>query len=260
MSSGKQPDNAGLQSVSADDGPEAVPTPDSQTSPWRFVEHSQNHTPPQSHTPPAQVDKSRAYYYGGALDETYYGPSSGLMGSGQPDGSTTDEKQQARICGLRKGTFYWLLAAVILIIIIAAVLGGVLGTVLDSGSKPSSSLSSPSDNTTASVDSYPSIYRQSGVAVHQPDGSSTLYSYYQDPEGRIIENQLENGKWSIQGTQDPPDYAIVSTGAQLGSPISAISWNTGDDLYVRSHSLQSRDQSANSCSDKHFGWTEMAYS
>ena len=76
------------------------------------------------------------------------------------------------------------------------------------------------------------MYSGTGVAVYMPDGSSTLYSYYQDPDGSIIENRLEGRAWSIQGS-DYFDGAVVAHDAQQGSPLAAISWNLGNNLYVR---------------------------
>ena len=66
----------------------------------------------------------------------------------------------------------------------------------------------------------------------KPEGSSTLYQYYQDKDGRIIENQRTSGKWLIEG-DDVPKSAIIATNAQSGSPIAATSWSSNGVLFVR---------------------------
>ena len=68
-----------------------------------------------------------------------------------------------------------------------------------------------------------------------PSGSSALYVYYQDDQGRIIENQLADGKWAIEGS-NIPQHAIVATDAQSGSPLAAISWDFSGGQQVRKKS------------------------
>lgn len=76
-----------------------------------------------------------------------------------------------------------------------------------------------SNTTTISLDS------SSGFAAAYPVGSSNLYIYYQDEQGRIIENQLIDGAWSVQN-DDVPDNAIVAEGVRSGSPLATISWTS----------------------------------
>ena len=59
-----------------------------------------------------------------------------------------------------------------------------------SASSPGAGNSSASRNSSTA----PSLYDGSGLAVNKPDGSSVLYQYYQDAQGRIIENQYSNGE------------------------------------------------------------------
>lgn len=60
-----------------------------------------------------------------------------------------------------------------------------------------------------------------------------LYQYYQDEQGRIVENEYSNGKWSVQG-KDIPSNSIIGNDAQSGSPIAATSWLASGILFVRS--------------------------
>lgn len=60
------------------------------------------------------------------------------------------------------------------------------------------------------------------------------YQYYQDPQGRIIENSNTNGEWLIHG-DDIPESAIVAKDAQDGTPLAATSWSSSatGGIYVR---------------------------
>lgn len=136
-----------------------------------------------------------------------------------------------RICGMPRRGFFWLVGVIVAVIVLGAVLGGVLGSVLGGSSSNSSSSSTPASNTTSGP-SFPSIYSGTGLAFESETGTSTAYSYYQDPSGRIIENVFANGEWSVQGS-DVPNDAIVTTDARRGSPIAATTYKQDKDLIVR---------------------------
>lgn len=55
------------------------------------------------------------------------------------------------------------------------------------------------------------------------DDTSRMLAYYQDSEGRIIENSYINRKWTLQD-QKTIDEAVVTKEATLGSPLAAISY------------------------------------
>ena len=107
---------------------------------------------------------------------------------------------------------------------------GILALIAFRSSNTSPSSTSPNGpkNTTSAP---PSIYSTTGLAVTKPDGKSTTYQYYQDAQGRIIENQYTNDKWLINGNS-VPSQAIITTDAQDGTPLAATSWSNNGRLYV----------------------------
>ena len=128
----QQTEQAGLQPASPHDAPEVVV----HSSP-RFQERPWSTESPEAVTPNeySRYEKAGYEYYSGRPEgrsETHHG--------GHVENQSAEQKQEKRVCGLRRAVFLWVLAAIILLVVIAAVLGGALGTVLnDSGSDSSSS-------------------------------------------------------------------------------------------------------------------------
>jgi hypothetical protein len=68
----------------------------------------------------------------------------------------------------------------------------------------------------ANASSLPAVVKNTGLAVIEID--DTTYEYTLDTKGRLVENQLVNGNWTV------PDNAVVATDARHNSPIAAISY------------------------------------
>ena len=130
-SKGGQPDHAGLQSVPTHDAPEVIHESQLPSS----VQRHSSVNSPEAYTP-IKGEKPRYEYYGGTPEvRAHYGERP--EGVGDTDKEVNEPSSQRRICGLRRVTFFWTLAVVVLVIVIAVVLGGVLGSVLGrSHSKP----------------------------------------------------------------------------------------------------------------------------
>ena len=62
------------------------------------------------------------------------------------------------------------------------------------------------------------------------DGSGRLLTYYQDPDGRIIENSYMDGTWTLE-TPANANLSVVTTQAALGSQLAAISYPYGGKTY-----------------------------
>lgn len=60
------------------------------------------------------------------------------------------------------------------------------------------------------------------AAAVSGDGSGRLYTYYQDPDGRIIEDSYANGSWTLEDRSKIND-SVVTTEATVGSALAAIS-------------------------------------
>jgi len=76
---------------------------------------------------------------------------------------------------------------------------------------------------------------QTGLALLSPAGGSTLYSYYVDIDGAVLENQWENGLWLTSGHNISNTYLVTSDVA-TNSPLAAISYTMNSTTFV-SHSL-----------------------
>ncbi|KAK3691610.1 hypothetical protein LTR37_018565 [Vermiconidia calcicola] len=202
------------------DAPEVVAGPD--------FEHSQTH-----------VEKEKEAYNHDPPEVDHKAP----LREKEDSSKEVSGPRQRRICGLSRRNFVIVLA-VSLALLLAVVLGSVLGVELPpknkdtqgsqlestGGSQPESTGESQPESTGGSqpsngiADSGPPVVRDgTGLAVTQPDGSATLYQYYQDTQGRIIENQYSNGEWLLYGS-DVPAYAIVATDVLGRSPLAATSW------------------------------------
>ena len=120
---------------------------------------------------------------------------------------------------------------------------------------PESRQSGSSSNQT--TESLQSIGASTGLAAIRPNGTSTLFQYYQDKQGRIIENQYNNGKWLIQG-DSVPKSSIVGSDASGGSPIAATSYLLSGTLFVSTGSQGKQCQLSNIIRDKSSILTAMA--
>lgn len=218
----EQPDHAGLQTIPAHDAPEVVNDYPSRP----LVQRHTSMNSPEAYTP-IKNEKRRSYFGDQPEVRPHYGNSDEALAD--DDKKITNTSSQRNICGLRRKVFFWILAVIILVIVIAAVLGGVLASVL--GGSTSSVSTGSSSSSGSSSGSLPSIESKSGLAVLKPQGSTTLYQYFQDSQGRIVENQYSNGQWSIQG-DSVPSNAVIGTDAQSASPIAATSWTSNGFLFV----------------------------
>ncbi|KAK5697193.1 hypothetical protein LTR97_007328 [Elasticomyces elasticus] len=145
-----------------------------------------------------------------------------------------------RYCGMRRGV---LIAVIVLavVVILGAVLGGVLGTLLTKSSKKDSSATPPApytfnntstSNTTTTTATGP-LEAMSGTgfaAAVSADGSGRLYMYYQDQDGRIIENTYYNDSWTLEDSS-LLDKSVVTTDATARSPLAAVSYALNDVQY-----------------------------
>ena len=59
---------------------------------------------------------------------------------------------------------------------------------------------------------------------------NTLYQYFQNPNGDILENSYVHGAWTLDDNSDNSD-ALVTRGAGAGSPIAATSYSFQGENY-----------------------------
>lgn len=141
--------------------------------------------------------------------------------------------RQRRICGIKRPIFL-LLAVILILLITAAVLGGVLSAVLGKknvsaqaqvSNSTSSTLPSNASNTTTSNPATEAM-DMTGLALLSPPGSSTMYAYYANKLGVIVEATLPQSPGSSSKPFDLSNSAIanVSTNALPGSSIAAVSY------------------------------------
>ena len=170
----------------------------------------------------------------------------------QPPGYDKYKKQHdtgTGVCGLKRRTFYIVLAAV-LIVALAAVLGGVLGTrsYRKSNSKQYANLrsllgeskaltrsrsdpSEPTNSTFSSNSSSIQAVQNSGVSLIVPAISSdetVIYSYYQSPDGSIVENEHDDDALHVASNNT---IVAASAGAAKGSPLAVTSWQSNGATY-----------------------------
>ena len=62
------------------------------------------------------------------------------------------------------------------------------------------------------------------------DGSGRLLMYFQDPDGRIIENSYLNDTWTLSDSSKI-NQSVVATGATPRSPLAAISYSWNSQTY-----------------------------
>lgn len=58
----------------------------------------------------------------------------------------------------------------------------------------------------------------------------TVYQYFQNPEGNILENSYAHGAWTLDDNSDNSD-ALVSRAAAAGSPLAATSYSFNGENY-----------------------------
>ncbi|KAK5007468.1 hypothetical protein LTR28_005244, partial [Elasticomyces elasticus] len=145
------------------------------------------------------------------------------------------QKQPKRYCGIRRPVFIWSLAALVLIVVIAAVLGGVLPTVLNKASHSASPSSNPPNatssttpsNGTGSPNPRVQAVSNSGLATMAVHDAQTLilYSYYQNPNGTIMESRYANGSGiGVNSTHTDTSVIAIVTDAAQRSPLAAVSY------------------------------------
>ncbi|KAK5107338.1 hypothetical protein LTR62_001354 [Meristemomyces frigidus] len=71
---------------------------------------------------------------------------------------------------------------------------------------------------------------KTGLALMSPDGGLTLYSYFMDINGDVLENKWENGLWLTSGRNISETYVVTSDAAE-DSPLSAISYTMNSTTY-----------------------------
>lgn len=217
-----------LQHASPHDAPEVV-TDDYMRQ--LILQRNTSSSSPQVYTPPARNQKPQYDYYGGQHDaRPHYEPQKAPLpvDEREAEKQVINDSRRVKMCGLRPKVFFWIVGAVVVVLVLAAVLGGVLGSQLGGSDSSSASDGTTSKNATASL----KVTAGSGLAAIRPEGTGTLFQYYQDEQGRIIENRYdENGKWLIQGG-NVPSYSIIGSDAQDGSPIAATSWLSSGTLFV----------------------------
>ena len=126
---------------------------------------------------------------------------------------------QPKILGMKRKTFFVVLAAALIAVIAAAVGGGVGGAMASRKTKGSSLGSNNSTSTSNSTTK--ALYANTGLAAMQwTDPNGTLYKrvYYQDIDNKIRESAWDNSTafdlpWQINAISDP---------AKPGTPISAV--------------------------------------
>lgn len=150
----------------------------------------------------------------------------------------------------RQRQLIWVLIAIILVLItVGAVVGGVIGKQQanrggvsnasksdDSGadaSVPSSTTTVPSTTSLATSlpTSRPSVgsmkaTQNSGLALITANSGAERYAYQQNSNGTIVEIPYKRSDWSLNDTN------IVTSGANGGSPLTAISVALGGKNYV----------------------------
>ena len=217
------PDHDGLQYAGPEDLPEVVSTKDDRA-------YSDK---PEMVSPPEHQHHDDKQVIGGYEEKVYQGGGTPAYTDNGAEQQTVKKRGERRVCGLKRGLFFAILAVAI-VVVLAAVLGGVLGTVLNK-SKSSNSSGSPSGgnpgggntttgNSTGSPGSPLVLDSNAGFAIFSNNISSIFYSYYQEPQGRIVENLYQDGQWNVQG-DNIPNNAVIATDAATGTPIAATSWS-----------------------------------
>lgn len=124
-----QPDHSGLQVNYSNEAPEVV----HEMRTWAPTPQTSSHGKPEYYGPQSPGQESEDLMkpdireYRGEPPQYYV-----------PVDTKTGNKSDRRICGLRRRTFFILVAVIVLLVVIAAVLGAVLGVLLGSSSNDDS--------------------------------------------------------------------------------------------------------------------------
>ncbi|KAF7185755.1 hypothetical protein HII31_12857 [Pseudocercospora fuligena] len=166
----------------------------------------------------------------------------------------TAKPEQRKYCGLRRKTFLWLSVGVFLLVVIAAVLGGVLGTVLDKSDDDERT----DDADTSAVDGPSLLVRdKTGLAMVNPSGSQTLYAYYMDAAGKILEGTYENGTWDQRHLADQQAEITKNvTSAPPGTSIAAVAYTRNSEAYRQIFWLDSQGLVTTSNRTDDGAWSE----
>lgn len=208
--------HSGLEVVDQDNAPEVV------SSTTDLKRKSSLMSPEPNHVAPYYSDKKgRQSFYEPPQALTpehegmqYYGPQDGKEATSEAV-EVESNKDRRRCCGIPR-RFFIILVVVVLIVIIGAVLGGVLGTLLAKKQSATSNLQTMSGTGLAST--------------LDGDGSGRLLTYFQDPNGRILENSYIDGTWTLENEANI-DLSVVTTQAAYGSQLAAISYQYDSKIY-----------------------------
>lgn len=150
------------------------------------------------------------------------------------------ERKPERICGFKKASFFWMLAAIILVVIALAVgLGAGLGLKHHSSGSASKPSISSEYNIGGSLNpayySTEGAFNGSGIALASQSFDASdhgdLVLYFQHHTGQIRYMQLNSaGVWEGGDTS-----TIVATNAKNGTPISAVSYSLQGASTVSTH-------------------------
>lgn len=210
----------GLQVVDQDSAPEVVSSTTDlhrkssflQPEPYRIAPYEKKEAPPVL----------RPEYEG----LQYHEQHNGLQYYDERDGKepiygaseVTNTNARRRCCGLPRRLFI-ILIIVAMIILIGVILGAVLGTLLPK--------KWAKDAANAGLQTISGTGLASTIAG---DGSGRLLTYFQDPDGRILENSYLDGTWTLANRANA-DVSVVTTQAAYGSQLAAISYQYDDKAY-----------------------------
>ena len=128
-------------------------------------------------------------------------------------------KTRRRCCGIQRRLFIIIMVVVAIILVIGILLGAVLGTLL------------PKKWAKESDDAGIQTWSGTGLAsTLAGDGSGRLLTYFQDPDGRILENSYMDGTWTLEDRANE-DLSVVTTQAAYGSQLAAISYRYDGKTY-----------------------------
>jgi hypothetical protein len=132
--------------------------------------------------------------------------------------------EERKIFGLRRTTFFILLALLLVLIIAGAIGGGVGGTIAARASNSESTVTVPTDIPSPTPPQAPTTtrvqYGNTGLAALQwTDLSGTLHKrlYYQDNDNKIRESSWDNSTTSDTAW----DVNAISDAVKPGTPIAA---------------------------------------
>ncbi|KAK0858770.1 hypothetical protein LTR03_000195 [Friedmanniomyces endolithicus] len=186
---------------------------------------------PEVLTPYQQQEKAAQEYYAQQDTRPHYvgGPPPGYQSTaGQAEVQTAGTRRERNVCGFKHNVFCTVLAIEI-VVFLAAVLGGVLGTVLNKSGpnnqpSPISNGSIPSNTSSPATPPPVTAYQNSGISLlvpaHSSDELPAFYFYFQNVEGAIIEDAYNSTTMHVSSNSTLP----VAGGAANGTPIAATSW------------------------------------